>query len=82
MLVSDSNMDYSELLDGNLATCIQLNQTWCDVAMKVDSASVEQFSSEYFNVILDAFVQAQTLYLNKVRFMTCIGRTKVFKFSV
>ena len=40
VLVSNGNNDYSELLDGNLATCVHLYQTWCDVAVKVERTTL------------------------------------------
>ena len=51
VLVSNGNNDYSELLDGNLATCVHLNQTWCDVAVKVKRACVQHFSTEFLSFV-------------------------------
>ena len=39
VLVSNGNNGYSDLVDGDLATCDKLNQTWCLVAMKVLSSA-------------------------------------------
>ena len=35
MLVAYGNDDNEESVDGNLATCLELSQKWCDVGMKV-----------------------------------------------
>ena len=52
VLVSNGNNDYSELLDGNLATCLELNQTWCDVAVKVKRACIQHFPLSSCHLLL------------------------------
>ena len=51
VLVSNGNNDNLELVDGNLATCIQLNQTWCNVPMKVESSCLEQLSIVFLSLV-------------------------------
>ena len=63
VLVSNGNNDYSELLDGNLATCVHLNQTWCDVAVKVKQACVQHFSTEFLSFVALSIIPYFTVQL-------------------